>query len=179
MLCKINDFNAVDTGKELILTLRIPRVYSQIVDAFKRMFQPSKEYELKQCRKKRSLNANDLMWYICTEIANAIGQTKEYVYRDAIAQVGVYDVLQFTDTKTKSRFAAMETFKLKWKSNGTGWLTKTLDKDKCIVQAYYGSSRYDTKEMSILIDHLKRVADDMGIVVMTEAEIDLLKREWK
>ena len=173
MLCRINDFNAIDTGKELILTLRIPRVYSQIVDAFKRMFQPSKEYELKQCRKKRSLDANGLMWYICTEIANAI------VYRDAIAQVGVYDVVQFNDTPTKSRFAAMETFKRKWASNGEGWLTKTLDKDKCIVQAYYGSSRYDTKEMSILIDHLKRLADDMGIVVMTEAEIDLLKREWK
>ena len=179
MLCKIDDFNAVDTGQYIIVTLRIPRIYSQMVDAFKRMFQPSKEYELKQCRKKRSLDANGLMWFICTEIANAIGQTKEYVYRDAIAQVGVFDVVKFNDTPQKSRFDAMKSFKQKWAANGEGWLTKTLDADKCIVQAYYGSSRYDTKEMSVLIDHLKRVADDMGIQILTEAEIDLLKREWK
>ena len=72
----------------------------------------------------------------------------------------------------------MDTFKRKWTANGEGWLTKTIDADKCIIQAYYGSSRYDTKEMSVLIDYLVRQADDLGIQVLTREEIELMKTEW-
>lgn len=179
MRFKVSALNIANFGSGLVLTLGIPIAYAKQLESIVGHFVANEDYELKRYRKKRSLDANAFCWAICTEIAKAIGQTKEYVYRDAISHVGVYEVLQFTDTPDKSRFDAMKSFKQKWASNGEGWLTKTLDADKCIVQAYYGSSRYDTKEMSILVDYLKRQADDLGIQFLTEAEIDLLKREWK
>ena len=169
----------VNTGAGIILTLRIPQVFLHMVELFKTKFLPNMEYEIKLVRKKRSLDANAFCWAICTEIANAVGETKEQVYRDAIGQVGVCEYIQFPDTKTKSRFDAMRAFKEKWYANGVGWITKTLDADKCIIQAYYGSSRYNTKEMSILIDYLVQQASDLDIQVLTASEIDLLKREWK
>ena len=73
----------------------------------------------------------------------------------------------------------MNTFKQKWMANGDGWLTKTLDADKCIIQAYYGSSRYDTKEMSVLIDYLVREGNQVGVQVLTQEQIELMKTEWK
>ena len=169
----------VNTGAGIIMTIRIPQMFASIVEMFRSKFVPGMEYELKLIRKKRSLDANAFAWKLCTEIANVVGNTKEDVYRDAISHVGVYETLQFNDTPTKSRFDAMNTFKQKWMANGDGWLTKTIDADKCIIQAYYGSSRYDTKEMSVLIDYLVRQADDLGIQVLTREEIELMKTEWK
>lgn len=179
MRCKINDCSMVNTGAGIIVTLRIPQIYASILEAFREKFLPNLEYELKLIRKKRSLDANAFCWKICTEIANVVGNTKEDVYRDAISHVGVYETLQFNDTPTKSRFDAMNTFKQKWMANGEGWLTKTLDADKCIIQAYYGSSRYDTKEMSVLIDYLVMQGKQVGVQVLTQEQIELMKTEWK
>ena len=173
MRLKINELMAIDTGMNVIMTIKVPHMYAQMVDAFKQMFKPNEEYELKLCRKKRSLDSNALCWALCSEIAQVVGTTKEEVYRDAISHVGVFEVLQFTSED------ALRRFKLKWMANGEGWLTKTLDKEKMVLMAYYGSSRYDTKEMSVLIDYLANLAKSLGIQFMTEAEIDLIKREWK
>jgi hypothetical protein len=163
----------VNTGAGIIVTLRIPQMFASIVESFRQQFKPNEEYELKLIRHKRSLDANAFCWKICTEISNVVGNTKEDVYRDAINHVGVYETLQFADDE------AMERFKAKWRTNGEGWLTKTLDKQKRILMAYYGSSSYNTKEMSVLIDYLVREAGDLGIQVLTEEQIELMKTEWK
>ena len=173
MRIKLNDCAMVNTGEGIIMTLRIPQMYANLVELFRQKFLPNNEYELKLIRKKRSLDANNFCWKICTEIANAIGNTKEDVYRDAIGHVGVYDILQFTEDE------AMERFKAKWRTNGEGWLTKTLDREKRILMAYYGSSSYDTKEMSVLIDYLVQQGKDVGVQVLTEEQIELMKTEWK
>ena len=179
MKIKLTDIQMVNTGAGVILTLRIPQMFAQIVELFRQKFLPGMEYELKLVRKKRSLDANAFCWKLCTEIGNAVGESKEEIYKDAIGHVGVYEQIQFPDTKRKSRFEAMDSFKSYWQGNGIGWFTKTIDKDKCIIQAYYGSSRYNTKEMSVLIDYLVRSAHDLDIHLLTDADIDLLKREWK
>lgn len=179
MKIQINAINASQMGESIIVNMIIPKSFSNAVQSILTAFKTCIEFDIKPFKKKRSLNANSLCWHICTEIANKIGQTKEYVYRDAIEHKGVYEVLQFNDTPEKSRFDAMKAFKQKWALNGEGWLTKTLDADKCIIMAYYGSSRYNTQEMSVLIDYLMDTAKQMGICIMSEADIDLLKREWK
>ena len=45
------------------------------------------------------------------------------------------------------------------------------------VFAYYGSSKYDTKEMSRLIDNLMQDAEALGLVV-DQREASLLKEAW-
>ena len=70
-----------------------------------------------------------------------------------------------------------------WESRGIGWFAEIVDEckiDKCKkVCLYYGSSTYDTKEMSRLIDSIIQDAESVGVRVENPAEIDLLKREWR
>ena len=173
MRFRINALNIANLGTGIVLTLGVPTIFGKQLETLVGKFKANTEWELKPIRQKRSLDSNAFAWKICTEIANVVGNTKEDVYRDAISHVGVYETLQFTDDE------AMERFKAKWRTNGEGWLTKTLDRNKRILMAYYGSSSYDTKEMSVLIDYLVRQADDLGIQVLTEEQIELMKTEWK
>ena len=44
---------------------------------------------------------------------------------------------------------------------------------------FVGSSSYDTREMSILIDGVVSEAEGLGIITMTPGEIQRLKDNWK
>lgn len=47
-----------------------------------------------------------------------------------------------------------------------------------IVRAYYGSSRYNTKQMSRLIDSLMEDCEAVGIVTISEKDKGLLLDDW-
>ena len=62
-----------------------------------------------------------------------------------------------------------------------GWLTDAFPSKLpgCTnVILYYGSSCYDTKQMSRLIDLVVEDCKEQGIDTATPAEIALLKEEW-
>lgn len=140
---------------------------------------PTLEITAKKKRKKRSLDANDYLWVLCTKIAERLQDSKlsiskEEVYRKHIRLVGKYEPLAL-------RADAVERFCETWQRNGTGWLTEVVDSalDGCKkVFAYYGSSTYDTKEMSRLIDSVIQDCAALGIETMTQAEMDSLLHEW-
>lgn len=75
---------------------------------------------------------------------------------------------------------AFENFKRIWEKQGLGFLIQEVTrKDKCIkVHCYYGSSTYDTKEMSLLIELLVEEAKQLNIEVKTEQEIESLLKMW-
>jgi hypothetical protein len=73
----------------------------------------------------------------------------------------------------------MDRFKATWQSKGLGWLTRTVDEEKFILQAYYGSSVYDTAEMSRLIDEAVGEAKRLGIETKPQWEIDSMLKEWQ
>ena len=138
-----------------------------------------KEYniEIKQYRKKRSLDANAYMWTLCDKISQVVPETtKEDVYRDAIHHVGVFETFPLKDD-------AVERWIERWQTNGTGWISEVLHKAKTpgytIVISYYGSSTYNTKEMSRLIDNVVMTAKDCGVETMTPDEIERMKAAWK
>lgn len=76
---------------------------------------------------------------------------------------------------------AFDNFKRIWERQGLGFLVQEVSKkDKCIrVNCYYGSSTYNTKEMSILIDLLVQQAKDLDIETMTPEQLSILKDGWK
>ena len=47
-----------------------------------------------------------------------------------------------------------------------------------MLACYHGSSTYDTKEMSLLIDWLVDEAKSLGVDVISEADKALLVEEW-
>lgn len=133
--------------------------------------------ELKKWYKKKSLDANSYCWVICDLIAKELSKngitTKEEVYKDAILQVGTFEPF-IVQEKT------FENFKRIWEKQGLGFLVQEVSrKDKCVkVNCYYGSSTYDSKEMSLLIEILVQLAKSLNIETKSKAEIDSLLKEW-
>jgi len=129
----------------------------------------------KKEKKHRSLDANSMMWSLCEQIARKIGSTKVEVYRNQIREVGVYTPLPIKDN-------AVEAFSALWAGHGLGWFVDIVDNSKLrgykLVFAYAGSSTYDTKQMSRLIDNIVQDAKALEIDVMSERERSLLLDAW-
>ena len=126
-----------------------------------------KVFEVKEYRKKRSLNANSYAWGLCSSIANILGSTKEEVYKKVIREVGEFEVIPI-------RKDAVEKFIKIWRSKGLGWLcdAKPSKLEGFVnVTVYYGSSVYDTQQMSRLINSLVEEAKVLGIVTLDELKI--------
>lgn len=126
---------------------------------------------IKKHRNLRSLDANALCWAVCQELADAMETPvpKEEIYRRAIRDVGEYVPLPIKEE-------AVETFCANWAIKGIGWFADIVGDSKIpgykLVFAYYGSSTYDTKQMSVLLDYLVDEAKQMGIVLRTSKEIE-------
>lgn len=137
-------------------------------------FKPG-EYQLVKAKKPRSLDANAKCWALCTEIAKAVGVTKEEVYRDAIKGVGEYTPLPIRED-------AVDEFGRIWAGKGEGWFVEVIDDSKLpgykLCFAYQGSSVYNVEQMSRLIDSLVQDAEALGIDTMSEREKSLLLEEW-
>lgn len=132
--------------------------------------------DIKKDRAGRSLNANNYMWVLCQKISEAVGSIgKDDVYRQAIRQIGLFDYLPI-------RNDALDEFRRRWESKGTGWLADVDRESKMdgytVLCCYYGSSTYNTKEMSAVIDYLVAQAQDLGIETMTPEELSKLIGRW-
>lgn len=131
--------------------------------------------EIKKWRKKRSLDANSYCWVLCDKIAKSMqgGISKEDIYKDAISYVGTFEPMIIEEK-------AFDKFKEIWQKQGLGYLVKEVSrKDKCIkVFAYYGSSSYDSKEMSKLIEFIVEQAKGLNIETLQDEEINSLLESW-
>lgn len=133
---------------------------------------PNKEYEIKEHKNKRSLDANGYCWVLCKKIADKLHITKEEVYRKNIKEMGKYEIFPI-------RNEAVETFINAWTGKGIGWICESLAKSKfdgfTNLIAYYGSSVYDSKEMALLLDSIVQEAQALDIDTLTPDEIANLK----
>jgi hypothetical protein len=136
--------------------------------------------EIKQYRKARSLDANGFLWVMCQKIAEKLSQphapvTKDDVYRQAIRQVGQFTILPI-------RNDAVETWIYNWGHGRIGWVCENLGDSKLEgysnIRSYYGSSVYDTKSMSVLLDYIVSEAKEQGIETMTPEQLSIMKQEW-
>lgn len=130
--------------------------------------------QIKEYRQKRSLSQNAYCWVLLDEIAKVIGSTKEEVYREIVRDYGVFIIIPLKDEE-------VERFNHNWSKNGIGWFTQSMGKSKLKgytnLIAYYGSSTYNTKEMTRLIDAVINECEELGIPTMTLDEIMLLKND--
>lgn len=126
---------------------------------------------LKKYRQKRSLDANGYCWVLIDKIAAELGIQKEDVYRNAIRHIGGVSDIICVQNK------AVDKLRQGWQKNGIGWQTETLPSkvENCTnVILYYGSSTYDTKQMSALIDSLVQDCKALGIETRPAEEIKSL-----
>lgn len=133
------------------------------------------EYELVKTKKRRSLDANAYCFCLIDKIAEAVCQPKSDIYRQAIKEIGGNNEIVCVQDK------AVETLCRGWERNGLGWITETIPSKLpgCTnVVLYYGSSVYDRKTMSRLIDFVVQDAKALGIETLTPRELARLEEEW-
>lgn len=152
---------------------------SMVVDKFalKDMPDLSKPVtvEIKAYRKRRTLSANAYCWVLAEKIAEKIRSTKLDVYRAAVKEVGVFDTVYIP-------IAAAERYSRIWEKNGDGWIAERIYSalpEAACYHCYYGSSTYNTAEMSRLIDWLIDAAEEQGIDTLTPNEKSLMLQEWR
>ena len=126
-------------------------------------------YEIERKRKKRSNDANALCWKLCTEIANVLRTDKDSVYIEMLKRYGQSDIISVLSiVDVKGYFKYFEEF-------GKGYVK---GKEFTHYKVYKGSSGYDTREMSILLDGIIDEAKALDIEVISEREKSLLLEEW-
>ena len=129
------------------------------------------DVSIKKFRARRSLDANGYAWVLIDKIAARAGVNKVDVYRDHIRQIGGVSEVVCVREKAADRLREG------WSKNGLGWQTDTLPSkiDGCVnVVLYYGSSTYDTRQMSALIDTLVDTAKSLGIETKSPEELKSL-----
>ena len=132
--------------------------------------------EIKKYRKKRSSDANAYFWSLVDQLAENQNIKKEQVYRNAIRDIGGNSETVCIIDK------AVEKFRRGWEHNGLGWVTDTFPSklEGCTnVILYYGSSTYDTAQMSRLIDNIIADCKEAGIQTETPDEIAKMKSLWE
>lgn len=132
---------------------------------------------IKEHREKRSLDANAYAWVLIGLIADVIRIPPNEVYRQAILNIsGNYEVIPV-------REEAVSKFEEVWQKQGIGWPIFDMGKSKIPgyrnLRAYYGSSVYDTRQMSQLIENLIQDCKALGIETKSKEEIDSLLGEWQ
>lgn len=132
--------------------------------------------DISKWREKRSLDSNAYAWVLMDRIADKTNTTKENVYREIIKRVGVFEILPIKDV-------AVESFVKRWQSKGLGWVCDNLGSSPKLkgytkIVAYYGTSTYDTKEMSRFLDEVISEAKELGISTLDEKDLESLINTW-
>lgn len=159
-------------GKRIV-TLQTDETIEDVFDEF---HGRDVEVQIKDYKRKRSLDANGYAWVLIGKLASRLGLTKTEVYQSAIREIGgVSDVICLQDK-------AKEAFKRSWESNGIGWQCEEMPSklEGCTnIVVYYGSSSYDSRQMSALIDGLIDECRQYGIETMPEDRLNALLNEWE
>ena len=138
----------------------------------------SKKYdvEIKEHRERRSLDANAYFWVLCSKLAAHTGIEKDVIYRDLIRNIGGNSEIICV------RNDALDKLRKGWEHNGIGWVTETMPSKiaGCTnVILYTGSSVYDTKQMSQLIELIVFECKSFGIETATPNEIERMLSLWQ
>lgn len=128
--------------------------------------------EVKEYRQKRSLNANNYLWELCTQIANTLRTDKDSVYVSMLKRYGQSQMVSIIKEGAEQFKRAIKYYEEAGESTLNG-------KEFIHIKCYIGSSEYDTKEMSILVDGVVSECKELGIETMTPQELSALKEAWK
>lgn len=121
--------------------------------------------ELSIFRRKRSLNANAYLWVLLDKIAAVTHTDKDHIYLIMLERYGVF-------THLCVHPEAAERVKSEWRvCRELGEITIN-EKPAVQLQCFYGSSNYDTAEMSRLIDGVVEECRDLGIETASPEELE-------
>ncbi len=155
------------------LILPLPKIQTDVFDKLTDATSKGKtlQVSIDVKRKNRSLNANSYLWLVIGEMASVLHTDKDSVYLQMLERYGV-----FTHVVVKPN--VVDRIKHDWRTvRELGEIT--INGQKGVqLQCYFGSHTYNTKEFSVLLDGVITEAKELGIDVISEADKDLMLKEW-
>ena len=163
------------TGKAL-LTLSVNQKQSAI-NCYDELKDKDKlTFKIGRYTESRTKDANRYFWQLCEKLAEKLNSTKIDVYLNSIREVGVFYDDEIELEKVQRRRTA-------WEMIGTGWLTERVDfsadGNKEVIRFYYGSSSYNKRQMSRLIDNVVQDCKAVGIETRTPEQLANLISLWE
>ena len=130
------------------------------------------EIDVKQYRKKRSRDANGMLWACLGEIAVATRADKWDIYLLMLKRYG-----KFTYVCVKPE--AVEDLKRQWRETEVVGDITINGKKAVQVLCYFGSSTYNTKEFSVLLDGVISEMQDLGLQPPPSQEMKRALEIWE
>ena len=130
--------------------------------------------EAKQYREQRSNNANRLLWDCLGKIASAMNPPvdKWDVYLDMLKHYGKYTYICVKPN-------AVEAMKAQWRECEVVGEIDINGQEAVQMLCYFGSSTYDTKEFSVLLDGVISTMEQMGLQTPAEQEMQRALEQWE
>lgn len=171
-----------DDGFWLCVRTEATRLARKIVNGISSAPNTCYVVKVDKKRKKRSLDANAYCWVLLDKLAVAVSKdgitiSPEEIYRNLIPFVGGNSkILPIKED-------VIEAWKQIWSAGRTGWLCEDMGECKNLpgyhnIRCFYGSSVYDTEQMSRLIDLIVQECKQLNIETATPAELSLMKSGW-
>ena len=128
--------------------------------------------DIKQYREGRSKDANALLWACIGEIAVALRTDKWSVYLLMLKRYGQYTYICVPPQ-------AVDMVKRQWREVEEIGDIKINGRDAVQLLCYYGSSTYDTKQFSALLDGVISEMQEIGLETPTSEEMRHCLEEWE
>lgn len=172
MKARLHDLSlARDGGYLLTIATR-----ENIGPLFDELHETDVDVTVKKHREKRSLDANAYFWVLVDRLAEKTRISKTDIYRRYIREIGGnHEMVCVIDS-------AVEKLRNGWEHNGLGWQTDTMPSriPGCTnVILYYGSSTYNTRQMSHLIDMAVQDCQEQNIETLSPEKLAGMMEEWR
>lgn len=128
--------------------------------------EKEKKFEVQECKGKRSLSQNSYCWLLINKIANILRLSKEEIYLQMLEDYGQSILIPVKKGEKPNGYFKYYKYETSSILNG---------KEADWYKIYKGSSEFDSKEMTILIDGIIQECKQLGIETLTPDEIAKLK----
>lgn len=122
---------------------------------------------IKEYRNKRSKNANDYCWALCTKLAEALNTDKDTTYQLMLERYGKQEIYTVPFGTGESLIKAAKYAVMEDQSNNHD-----------VVRVFIGSSRYNSKEMYHFLQGIISECESMDIETATPDEVKRMARSW-
>jgi len=177
--------NLVSTSRDFISNKLLVTFSVNESSEFIKNYEDIKSYKLtdlvvKRHREKRSLDANAYFHVLLGKIAESLNISKPRCKNVLIGRYGQIDFLSEGEPVViKTNIPVSQMLEQESLHVLPCGVEVQNGREINFYKVYRGSSTYNTKEMSVLIDGTVQEAKDLGIDTMTPDQLEKMKQEWK
>lgn len=127
---------------------------------------------VKPHKKKRSLDANGMLWACLGQIASVLRTDKWEVYLHMLKRYG-----QYTYICVKPHM--VDAMKAQWRECEVVGTIDINGKEAIQMLVYFGSSTYNTQEFSVLLDGVISEMKEIGLQPPASKEMQMALEQWE